>query len=505
MGQGQPAARRGALRRAAREGRRATSASASSTSSTRSPAPIPSTGSSIRVVTDRRRTTRCSRGRCSSRRPSDELERLRAGGGRPARARLRGRPRAEDGTRTGTFIALHPTAAGGADRRHVLRGRDQEVDLHADERPAAARGRVPDALLGERRRGRRRRDLLRAVRHRQDDALGRPAAAADRRRRARLGRLGRLQLRGRLLREGDPALAPRPSPRSTRRRARSGRSSRTWSSTSAGALDLDDESKTENTRAAYKIERISNSLRTKMAGHPAHVVFLTADAFAILPPIARLTERAGALLVPGRLHGAGSPAPRSASPSRSRRSRRASAGRSCRSGRRCTRGCWARSSPAHGPDVWLVNTGWTGGSASEGGHRMPIQATRALLHAALSGRLDHAEFRTDPVFGFEVPVPVPGVEPGLLDPRSTWHDPDAYDAKARELAQMFHDELRASSSTSSPRSRPAARSSSARGATRGRCTDRAAPGPACRRGARSRRAPAARGGAGAAGAPASRG
>ncbi len=87
--------------------------------------------------------------------------------------------------------------------------------------------------------------------------------------------------------------------------------------------------------------------------------------------------------------------------------------------------------------MWLVNTGWTGGPVGEGGHRMPIQATRALLHAALSGAARHVEYRTDPVFGFEVPVEVPGVESALLDPRSTWPDPAAYDSKARELATMF--------------------------------------------------------------------
>jgi phosphoenolpyruvate carboxykinase (ATP) len=70
---------------------------------------------------------------------------------------------------------------------------------------------------------------------------------------------------------------------------------------------------------------------------------------------------------------------------------------------------------------------------------MPIAATRALLHAALAGGLDGIEYRTDPVFGFEVPVEVPGVDPGLLDPRSTWRDPEAYDRKARELAQMFRE------------------------------------------------------------------
>jgi phosphoenolpyruvate carboxykinase (ATP) len=86
--------------------------------------------------------------------------------------------------------------------------------------------------------------------------------------------------------------------------------------------------------------------------------------------------------------------------------------------------------------VWLVNTGWTGGAHGEG-HRMPIQATRALLNAALSGKLDGVDYRTDETFGFQVPVEVPGVDATLLDPRSTWSDPEAYDRKAKELAGMF--------------------------------------------------------------------
>ena len=94
----------------------------------------------------------------------------------------------------------------------------------------------------------------------------------------------------------------------------------------------------------------------------------------------------------------------------------------------------------HDAHVWLVNTGWTGGPVGEG-HRMPIAATRALLHAALSGKLARAEFRTDPLFGFEVPVHVHGVEPRLLDPRSTWSDPERYDRKARELARRFRDNI----------------------------------------------------------------
>ncbi len=95
----------------------------------------------------------------------------------------------------------------------------------------------------------------------------------------------------------------------------------------------------------------------------------------------------------------------------------------------------------HGAAVWLVNTGWTGGPFGEG-ERMPIEATRALLRAALSGELDGVEYRTDPVFGFEVPVEVPGVESKLLDPRSTWADREAYDRRASELAAMFRDNFK---------------------------------------------------------------
>ena len=89
-----------------------------------------------------------------------------------------------------------------------------------------------------------------------------------------------------------------------------------------------------------------------------------------------------------------------------------------------------------GATCWLVNTGWTGGAYGTG-RRMPIAATRALLAAALDGSLARARFRKDPVFGFEVPTDVPGVDPGLLDPRGTWADPAAYDAQAAKLAAMF--------------------------------------------------------------------
>ncbi|MGH3071212.1 MAG: phosphoenolpyruvate carboxykinase (ATP) [Gaiellaceae bacterium] len=202
-----------------------------------------------------------------------------------------------------------------------------------------------------------------------------------------------------------------------------------------GAVDLDDGSKTENTRAAYKLEQIANALPAKRAGHPRSVIFLTADAFGILPPIARLTRDQAmywflsgfTAKLAGTEIGVKEPQPTFSA-------------------------CFgapflpqppvvyarllAKKLDAHGSRVWLVNTGWTGGQYGEG-ERMPIQATRALLRAAISGELEGVEYRTDELFGFEVPVEVPDVDRTLLDPRGTWADPEAYDAKAHELAEMF--------------------------------------------------------------------
>jgi phosphoenolpyruvate carboxykinase (ATP) len=204
-----------------------------------------------------------------------------------------------------------------------------------------------------------------------------------------------------------------------------------------GVLDLDDDSKTENTRAAYKLEQITNALPAKRAGHPSSAIFLTADAFGILPPIARLTRDQAmywflsgfTAKLAGTEIGVKEPQPTFSA-------------------------CFgapflpqppviyarllAKKLDTHGTQVWLVNTGWTGGQYGEGS-RMPIRATRALLRAALADELDGVEYRRDDVFGFEVPVDVPGIDSKLLDPRGTWRHPEAYDAKARELAEMFRD------------------------------------------------------------------
>jgi phosphoenolpyruvate carboxykinase (ATP) len=188
-----------------------------------------------------------------------------------------------------------------------------------------------------------------------------------------------------------------------------------------GFVDLEDGSKTENTRAAYKLDQIANALPAKRAGHPKSVIFLTADAFGILPPIARLTRDQAmywflsgfTAKLAGTEIGVKEPQP----PVVYAR-------------------LLAKRLDEHGAGVWLVNTGWTGGQYGEGS-RMPIAATRALLRAAISGELDDVTYRTDELFGFEVPVEVPGVDSSLLDPRSTWADAEAYDVKARELADMF--------------------------------------------------------------------
>ena len=205
-----------------------------------------------------------------------------------------------------------------------------------------------------------------------------------------------------------------------------------------GRLDFDDDSKTENTRSAYKLEQIPNSLPTKMAGHPQNVVFLAADAFAVLPPIARLNDEQARYYflsgytskLAGTEIGVTEPEPTFSA---------------------CFGSPFLPQPPSvyarqlgeklakHKPSVWLINTGWTGGQSEPigDGHRMPIQATRALMHAVLSGRLDEVEYRIDETFGFEVPVSAPGVDASLLDPRSTWADPSAYDKQASELAAMF--------------------------------------------------------------------
>ncbi|MDX2258485.1 MAG: phosphoenolpyruvate carboxykinase [Hyphomicrobiaceae bacterium] len=200
--------------------------------------------------------------------------------------------------------------------------------------------------------------------------------------------------------------------------------------------DFDDGTLTENARSAYPIEAISNASLTGTAGHPKNIVMLTADAFGVMPPIARLTPAQAmyhflsgyTAKVAGTEKGMGNEPQATFS---------TCFGAPFMPRHPSVYGNLLRELIArHGVDCWLVNTGWTGGKFGEGS-RMPIRATRALLDAALSGELKGKPMRVDPVFGFEVPLELKGVETRILTPRQTWADAAAYDAMAARLAGMF--------------------------------------------------------------------
>ena len=202
--------------------------------------------------------------------------------------------------------------------------------------------------------------------------------------------------------------------------------------------DFDDGSKTENTRSAYPLDFIPNASHTGRAPQPKNLVMLAADAFGVLPPIAKLTPSQAmyhflsgfTAKVAGTEKGMGAePAPTFST---------------------CFGAPFMPRHPSvygnllrrliaeHNVDCWLVNTGWTGGKYGIG-TRMPIKVTRALLEAALSGELKGQTMRTDPVFGFKVPVVLPGIDSKVMTPRETWGDPNAYDKAAAKLADMFHE------------------------------------------------------------------
>jgi phosphoenolpyruvate carboxykinase (ATP) len=206
-------------------------------------------------------------------------------------------------------------------------------------------------------------------------------------------------------------------------------------------LDLDSERFTENTRGAYPLHFIGNADPTGIAGTPRNVVFLTADAFGVLPPIARLTrEQAAYHFISGytaKLAGTeiGVREPTATF----------SAGFGAPFLPRHP-GVYAEMLidrlRRHDVPVWLVNTGWTGGPYGVG-ERMNINHTRNMVRAALSGALADVPTETDPVFRFEVPTTVPGVPTSVLRPRATWPDPIEYDAAARRIAHMFHENFAA--------------------------------------------------------------
>ncbi len=202
-------------------------------------------------------------------------------------------------------------------------------------------------------------------------------------------------------------------------------------------LDLDSDRHTENTRSSYPITHLRNCDPSGVAGHPKDVVFLTCDAYGVLPPLARLTEAQAmyhflsgyTARVAGTERGVTEPAATFST---------------------CFGSPFLPLHPgvyahllgekmaAHRARVWLLNTGWSGGPYGVGS-RMKLALTRRLVHAALSGELDEVESRADPVFGIGIPVAVEGVPGEVLRPWESWPDRAAYDAAAARLARMFAD------------------------------------------------------------------
>jgi phosphoenolpyruvate carboxykinase (ATP) len=201
--------------------------------------------------------------------------------------------------------------------------------------------------------------------------------------------------------------------------------------------NLDDDSITENTRASYPIYYIPNHLEAGRAGHPGTIVFLTADAFGVLPPVARLTPEQAmyhflsgyTAKVAGTERGVTEPQATFSA---------------------CFGAPFLPRHPSvyakmlgdriakHGVRCWLLNTGWTGGPYGQG-HRINLPFTRAMVRAILSGAVNDVPTREDPNFGLRVPTHVTGVPERILDPRGTWQDAAAYDQQARVLAKMFAD------------------------------------------------------------------
>ena len=200
-------------------------------------------------------------------------------------------------------------------------------------------------------------------------------------------------------------------------------------------VEFENQSITENTRASYPLNYIRNHVPSGRGGHPKNVVFLTADAFGVLPPIAKLTkEQAMYYFLSGYT------------------AKLAGTERGVTEPQATFSACfgavflvWHPTKYAemlgqlleqHGSHVWLVNTGWSGGPYGVG-KRMKLSYTRAMVRAALSGHLSAIPTNTDPIFGLHVPTDVTGVPPEVLTPRLTWADAAAYDAQAKKLAEMF--------------------------------------------------------------------
>jgi len=204
--------------------------------------------------------------------------------------------------------------------------------------------------------------------------------------------------------------------------------------------NFDDASLTENTRAAYPLEHIAGAVFPSVGGHPKTIIFLTADAFGVLPPIAKLTTEQAMFYflsgytskLAGTERGVTTPQPTFSacfgapfmplSPVR-------------------YAGLLGQKLEEHNAQCFLLNTGWTGGPYGTG-KRMDLAATRTLLTAALNGDLDHVRYVEDDAFGLRIPTTCPGVDPSILQPRLTWKDPMEYDLAAGRLASQFIENFR---------------------------------------------------------------
>jgi len=214
-------------------------------------------------------------------------------------------------------------------------------------------------------------------------------------------------------------------------------------------IDLEDDSITENTRASYPLEFIANAVPEKKAGHPKNIILLTCDANGVMPPIARLTPNQAlyqfisgyTAKVGGTEIGLGKEPAITFSA--------------------CFGGPFMVHHPStyaellrrkierYGVTCWLVNTGWVGGPYGVG-KRISIRHTRALLNAALNGRLDSVKYTKDPIFGFEVPLECPGVPDDVLSPSSSWGDQKEYDRRYRDLAMRFKENFAKFTDNTSP-------------------------------------------------------
>lgn len=199
--------------------------------------------------------------------------------------------------------------------------------------------------------------------------------------------------------------------------------------------DFDDVSLTQNTRCSYPLDFIPNASETGTGGHPKNIIFLTCDAFGVLPPISKLSpDQAMYHFISGYT------------------AKVAGTERGVTEPQATFSACFgapfmplhptvyaellADKIRKHESNVWLVNTGWTGGPYGEG-HRMKLKYTRKMLSEAIAGNLDDVDYQSDPIYGVKVPTAVEGVPDELLIPRNTWMDKNAFDSKARELAKMF--------------------------------------------------------------------